>query len=129
MDLTTFIATYMDHAEANIMTFVNHEINTETIVSEFNHLVKEKALHKSESTMHHLEQQMQAKYYKCIKDHFMQSKDILLFGTTTAKDELLNILKEDAHFDTKNIVVEHTDKLTPNQREAFVKNYIKKHIK
>ena len=98
------------------------------IESAFTHDEKIKALHKGESTMHHKEHQLQLSYYNTIKDKLSGSKDVLLFGTTTAKAELLNILNDDPHFNEIKIVVSQTDKMTENQQYAFVKNHIKTHL-
>jgi hypothetical protein len=128
MNVQTFIAVYMDHSSANIMQLVNNAIATEVIESAFDHEEKMKALHKGESTMHQKEHQLQLSYYNTIKDKLRRSKDVLLFGTTTAKAELLNILNNDPHFNEIKIVVTQTDKMTENQQHAFVKNHIKTHL-
>lgn len=128
MNAQKFIAVYMDHSSANIMQLVSNTIETEVVESDFNHHVKENALHKSENIMHNKEQQLQLSYYNTIKDKLKESKDILLFGTTTAKTELQNILKTDSHFNAIKIAVTQTDKMTENQQHAFIKNHIKTHL-
>jgi hypothetical protein len=128
MDLETFIAVYLDHASACIMQFVNNTIDTETVTSDFNYHAKKKALHKGENTMHHKEQQLRLSYLNTIKDKLKNSKHILLFGATTAKAELLTILKGDAHFNTVKIVTNQTDKMNESQQHIFLKNYTKTHL-
>jgi hypothetical protein len=46
-----------------------------------------------------------------------------LFGPTTAKQELFNLLSKDHNFMKTNIEVKDTDKMTPKQQEAFVREY------
>lgn len=128
MNSHTFIAVYMDHSSANIMKLVNDTIETEVVESAFDHEEKVKALHKSESTMHHKEHQLQLSYYNSIKEKLSGSKDILLFGTTTAKAELLNIINKDLHFNEVKTVASQTDKMTVNQQHAFIKDHLKKHV-
>jgi hypothetical protein len=128
MNVNTFVAIYMDHSSAQVMRLVNDTIQTETIDCQFNHHEKVKALHKSENIMHNKEQQMQSSYYHAIKEKVKDYVDILLFGTTTAKAELQNILKQDPQFNTVKIVQSHTDKMTENQQHAFIKNHIKTHL-
>jgi len=51
--------------------------------------------------------------------------EVLLFGPTNAKNELVNILKVDHHFDEIKIEVKPADKMTENQQLAFVKEHFK----
>ncbi len=123
-----FIAVYMDHFSANIMRFVNENIQTEIVVTEFNHHSKVEALHRSESIMHNKEQQLQLNYYNSIRSKLKESNNILLFGSTTAKMELLNILRNDIHFKAVIIVTSTTDKMSDNQQHAFIRRYMKTHL-
>jgi hypothetical protein len=54
-------------------------------------------------------------------------EEVILFGPTNAKVELMNILKEDQHFNKIKIDVKSTDRMTDNQQVAFVKDYFLKH--
>ncbi len=128
MKKNNFKAVYLDHSSANIMEFINDVITTETIDSDFNHQQKVEALHKSESLMHHKENQLQLIYYQAIMDKLKTSDNILLFGSTTAKMELHNLIKEDSHFKNSKIDCKQTDRLTDNQQHAFVKDYIKQQL-
>lgn len=128
MNLQRFTAVYMDHATANVMKFINDTIETQVIESEFTHQKKETALHKNEGVMHHKEQQLQLSYYTKIMDKLKNSTDVLLFGSTTAKNELLNLVEADTHFNAIKIECKQTDKITENQQHAFIKHYIKTNI-
>ena len=50
---------------------------------------------------------------------------MLLFGPTNAKTELKNYLNQDLHFKDIQIDVESADKMTENEKDAFVKNHFK----
>jgi hypothetical protein len=54
--------------------------------------------------------------------------EVLLFGPTDAKTELLHILRADHHFDNIEIEVMPADKMTETQQQAFVKDYFLKHL-
>ncbi len=125
METKKYIGIWMDHSVAHIMEPKNNTIVTNSIKSEFNKDVKENALHKNENLMHNKEQHMQAKYYKEIADAIKDYHEIVVFGPTTAKDELLNLIKTDRHFENKKIAVEHADKMTENQQHAFVNKHFK----
>jgi hypothetical protein len=46
---------------------------------------------------------------------------VLLFGPTNAKLELSNFLKKDLHFKDIKIDIEAADKMSDNEKLAFVK--------
>lgn len=116
----------MDHASAHLMEFTTDPIHTKTIESEFTHQVKEEALTKSETVMNHKEQHTEAAYYKKLGQIIENYDDVILFGPTDAKSELLNILRADHHFEKVEIEVRQTDKMTENQQHAFVRDYFSK---
>ena len=75
--------------------------------------------------MHNKEQQMDEAYYKKIGAAILNYQHVLLFGPTHAKSELHNYLKKDLHFKDIKIDVESTDKMTDNEKDAYVKNHFK----
>ncbi len=110
----------MDHASAQIMEFTAGAIKTSTIFSKFDHETKAESLEKSESLMHNKEQHELASYYKQLGELITEYDDVLLFGATSAKTELYNLLKKDHRYEKIKIEVKHTDKMTENQQHAFV---------
>jgi hypothetical protein len=122
---TKKLGIWMDHASAHVMEFTD-TIITRTIVSDSTHEEKEKTLQKGESMMHNKEQQQQSDYYKKLGETIKNFNEVLLFGPTDAKVELLNILKADMHFDKIKIETMQSDKMTENQEHAFVREYFSK---
>jgi hypothetical protein len=123
-----FIGIWMDHASANLIEIKNGIMETKTIVSKFTHEEKKETLHKGEKAMHHKEQHEESNYYMEIAAIILNFEDVLLFGATEAKDELLNILKADHRFDKINIETRTFDKMTENKQHGFVKEYFSKHL-
>ncbi len=113
----------MDHSNAHLMEFENAASGSKTIESEFTHGVKQDTLEKGEKAMHHKEQHEQAAYYKQLGEVIKNYGEVLLFGPTDAKTELLNVLKTDHHFDKIKIEVKQADKMSENQQHAFVREY------
>ncbi|HRH66701.1 MAG TPA: hypothetical protein PLU53_10430 [Bacteroidia bacterium] len=72
---------------------------------------------------HTREQEITREYYKTLSARLRNYDEILLFGSSGAKDELYNILKADQHFSGKTIKTEAADQLTENQMIARVKSY------
>ena len=89
----------MDHANAHLMEFTTDPITTDIISNPFSHREKEHSLGKSEDGMHNKEQQSQHEYYKKLGDIIRNFQDVLLFGPTNAKIELLNLLRADHQFE------------------------------
>ncbi len=117
----------MDHATADLIEFNTVTLQTKMIDSKFTHEVKEDALKKGEYLMHNKEQHLQAEYYKKLGEVIKNYDEVLLFGPTTAKEELLNSLKNDHLFSKIHIEAKNTDKMTEPEQHTFVKNYFAKH--
>ena len=118
---------WMDHSDAHLMEFTIDPIQTQIIASGFTHQDRENSLGRSENQMHNREQHQQAEYYKKIGDEIRKYEWVVLFGPTDAKVELLNILAADQRFAKIKIEVEQTDKMTENQKHAFVKKHFSMH--
>jgi stalled ribosome rescue protein Dom34 len=114
---------FMDHANAHLIEFSAEPIESTLISSDFTHEVKIETLANSEYTMHNKEQQQQNAFYKKLGTAIKQYTNVLLFGPTNAKVELLNMLKEDQGFNNIKIDVKDSDKMTENQQYAFVKQH------
>lgn len=125
MTTTKNLGIWMDHSIAHMMELKNDEITTHNILSDFTHQEKEHSLSKNENLMHNKEQHQQSKYYNTIKDAAKNYENILIFGPTTAKSELLNLMAADHHFEKIKMEVIQADKMTENQQQAFVKNHFK----
>ena len=125
METNNNLGIWMDHATANLIN-LNSKKHSRSITSEFTFNTKEEALNRSESLMHNKRQQMHQAYYKEIAAVILKYENVLLFGPTNAKTELHNYLNKDLHFKNITIDIESADKMTDNEKDAFVKNHFKK---
>lgn len=128
MTTAKYLGIWMDHLNAHIMEFSTETIETKTLDSKFTNEAKEHSLERSEHMMHNKEQHQQAEYYKKLGEVIKNYEEVILFGPTSAKVELSNILKADHLFSKIKIEVENTDKMTEYQQHAFVKNHFKKRL-
>lgn len=117
------IGIWMDHSNAFLMELSNDMIIENMVVSEFTQKERELSLEKNEKFMHNKEQQLQLSYYKKLSDIIKNYHEVVLFGPTDAKSELLNLLKTDHLFENIKIEVVNTDKMTTNKMHDFVKEY------
>ena len=125
MDTKKNLGIWMDHSIANLFDLKTKK--RQSIKSEFTFKTKEDALKRSENLMHNKEQQMHEAFYKNIADEILKYDNILLFGPTNAKVELHNYLDQDLHFKDIKIMVESSDKLTDNEKDAFMKVHFENH--
>lgn len=126
MTTAKYLGIWMDHASAHLMEINSDPIKSKKIESKFTHEVMENSLNKSETIMHNKEQHQQSEYYKKLAEEIRNFDEVILFGPTDAKVELFNILKADHRFANVNIEVKQTDKMTDNQKHAFVKEHFSK---
>lgn len=124
MDKQKKLGIWMDHSTANLIDLSTGN-NNHTINSKFTFSTKEAALNSSENSIHNKEQQLHEAYYKEISAAILNYDHVLLFGPTNAKLELHNYLNKDLHFKDIKIYIEPADKMTDNEKVAFVKNHFK----
>ncbi|GGG97906.1 hypothetical protein GCM10011416_14930 [Polaribacter pacificus] len=124
MEAKNRLGIWMDHSEAQLIE-LNLKDDLRTIVSPFTTNTKLEALSRSEDIMHNKEQQMHEEFYKTISSEILKYQHVLLFGPTNAKEELLNYLNKDRHFKDIKIELKSADKMTKNEKFAFVKKFFK----
>jgi len=124
MDKRKNLGIWMDHSTANLINITEDKIN-HSINSKFTFDIKVEALSRSENIMHNKEQQQHEAFYKEIADEILSYDHVLLFGPTNAKLELHNYMNKDLHFKDIKISIEPADKMTNNEKIAFVKNHFK----
>lgn len=127
MQITKRLGIWIDHANAHLMELVSGPIKTTLIKAKFGSREKRETMEKSEKGMHQKQNHEGLAYYKEIGKVILNYNDVLLFGPTEAKTELLNLLRADNRFDKIKIVIQPADKMTENQEYAFVRDYFKKH--
>jgi hypothetical protein len=115
---------WMDHSNAHLMELTNGII-VHTVISELTNLETEFNFYKGEKLIHKKEQHLQLSYYKKICDIIKKYQDVVLFGPTDAKNELLNLIKTDHLFEGIKIEIKNSDKLTEDQMQTFVIDYFK----
>jgi len=113
---------WMDHSTAYIID-LNSSSKNRTIISNFTSETKEAAMTRSENLMHNKRQQMHDEFYDKIGAQILKYQHVVLFGPTNAKVELYNVLNKDLHFKNIKIDVKTADKMTSNEKDAFVKKH------
>ena len=115
----------MDHSNAYLMELTNDIIVTNRIVSELTNHEAEYNFYKGEKLIHKKEQHLQLSYYKKIGNVIKKYQDVVLFGPTDAKNELLNLVKTDHLFEGIKIEVKNSDKMTEDQMQIYIREYFK----
>lgn len=117
---------WMDDANALLMEFYNHMIISKSIV--FKPLLNEE----NNPEQQH-DTQMQSKeenkyqlaFFKEISDIVLNYQEVLLFGPTQAKNELLELIKADHNFANIKFDVIDTEVMTENKMHEFVIEYFR----
>ncbi|SHL36340.1 hypothetical protein [Flavobacterium chilense] len=117
---------YLDHAVADLIDFTGNDKEPLTIASDFDIQDKHETLQRSESEMHHKEQDKQRAYFKKIAILAIGYDELVLFGPTTAKTELLHFLQKDNSFGKIKVETENSVKMSLKEQEFFVRNHFKK---
>ena len=114
---------WMDHSNANIMELSKGEVITVTLESTPAFPDPIEDLRMDERLMHNKVQNEQSDFFEKLSIIIHDYDEVLLFGPTSAKTELFNLLKANRRFENIKISVESTDKITENQQKAFLKEF------
>jgi len=115
---------WMDHSVAYLTELTQDALVTETVESKPKSKVNPDDLYfKDESHQLNKEQGMLSAYYKKLGELIQDYDEVLLFGPTDAKNELLNHLKADNLFDKIKIDAVPADKMSEFQQHAFIREY------
>ena len=117
---------WMDHSNAFLLELADDRIETNRVVSELSNPEAEFNFYKGEKLIHKKEQHLQLSYYRKLGEVIKKYNEVVLFGPTDAKIELLNLIKTDHLFEDIKIEVINSDKMTESQMQTFVKEYFKK---
>lgn len=122
------VGIFMDHSSAYFIQFPIEESNNHLLHTAFNNASKQESAEKSEHLMHNKEQHQKNEYYEKIGEEIRKYNNVMIFGPTNAKTELLNKLKKNHLFNDIKLTLQQTDKLTENQKIAFVKDFFIKQL-
>lgn len=119
------LGVYMDHSNATLMEISMGKVLSKSLHSE---VIKKEEIENEDT--HEIqgreEKQLKLAYFKSVSDIVRNYDEVILFGPTDAKNELLNKMKEMYRFDEININIQTTDKMTAPQKETFVLDYFTK---
>jgi len=112
---------WMDYSSAQLID--PDKDKNQIIQSKFSSELQKEVMKKGEKHLHNKEEQMQQAYFNEIADKIHGYDQVLLFGPTNAKKELNHYLNEKELFKHVKITLESADKMTENERNAFVKRH------
>ena len=135
------IGLWLDHVDAHFIEMEDSQEHFETIHSGKKSLLRMKGEsgngikmgnYRSTNNEHReqmRENEIMSDYYKDIEKRLLNYDEIFIFGASTAKDELYNLLRTNKHFDGKLIHTESSDHITKNQMIAKVRAFFKMELK
>ncbi|HZK98008.1 MAG TPA: hypothetical protein VFC67_27650 [Prolixibacteraceae bacterium] len=113
---------WMDHSTANLIGLNADSTENRTILAQVGE--QDEALNSRDETLiQNKEQNELTDFFSRLSDVIINYDEVLLFGPTNAKTELVNIFNADHRFDEVKIEVKTADKMTENQQQAFVKEH------
>ena len=125
MKNTKKLGIWMDHSIAYVMELKDGAIVENIVAIETFQPDNESEFIMNERLVQNKEQQLQANYYKKLREIIRNYEEVVLFGPTEAKNELLNLLKTDHLFDKIKLNAILSDKMNAKQMHAFVEEYYK----
>jgi UDP-N-acetylglucosamine 2-epimerase len=129
-------AIWLDHLHAHLLKFKDDKINIETVESGLETRVRykgetaigtklgNKRTTNNEYHKHRKEENQLKEYYKQLSATIKKYDTIFLFGPTTAKNELLNYVREKEKLNGKTFIVDSAEELSFNQMIAKAKTVL-----
>lgn len=117
---------WMDHNNAHLMEYNIENFQVNTIKAESKETEKQSDVKHTEKGIHNKESQTLQAYYKNLMEVIKNYDEVLLFGPTSAKTELYNLIKKDHRFDKLFIETKSGEKMSFNEQHAFIKDYFSK---
>lgn len=114
---------YMDHTNALLMELTDKTIVKHSILSKSSQQEDEQS--KISHVKPLINKEQRVSYYKKLSDSIRKYKEVVLFGPTDAKNELLNLLSTDYLFKNIKIEAKNSDIMTENQMHVFLREYFK----
>ncbi|MGL2967027.1 hypothetical protein [Flavobacterium sp. XGLA_31] len=125
MKATKRLGVWLDHSVARLMEYSVENHQVKTLESDIKGLDHQEGVQHSESLLHHKENQNIKAFYKDIIAVLQNYDEIVLFGPTSAKTELYNLIREDHKYDHLKIETKPADKMSPAEEHAFVVHHFK----
>ena len=126
MKTTKKLGIWLDHSIARIMEYTVDDFKVHTLESQLEGLDKQEGLQHSESLLHNKENQSLKTFYKLLVETIKNYDEIVLFGPTTAKTELYNLIREEHKYDHLKIETKAANKMSYEEQHAFIKDYFSK---
>ena len=117
----------MDHDHAYLIEYSIENREAQAVPHKFTHGSSEKHSTHGEVHLHHSQERHLSEYFKQLAEVVKTYDDVLLFGPTNAKKEFFHALKGNKLFGHVTVRVEDADKMSENQRIAFVKEFFVHH--
>ena len=121
MNSSKQLGIWMDHSTANLIELENDKMVKRTLKITPSFPGPLENLRLNESLMHNKVQNHQSDFFKELSYVINDYNEVLLFGPTEAKSELLNLLKKNRQFEKIKITVQTSDNLNDNQQERWMK--------
>ncbi|MEM0542283.1 hypothetical protein WFZ85_06620 [Flavobacterium sp. j3] len=126
MKATKRLGIWMDHAVARLMEYNIENFNIQTITPDSNQLDHQEKAQHSESLLHNKESQVVRAYYNSLIAVIKDYDEVVLFGPTTAKTELFNLIREEHKYDKIKIETKTAGKMSFEEQHVFILDYFKK---
>ena len=117
------VGIWVDNTIARVMEFSDENFKVITINSGSQSIDNLSSSKFSDSEFYNREKKEMKPFFKKLINIIKDFDEIVLFGSTNAKTELYNLIREEHKFDHLNIDTRQTDKLSFEDQNRFTKTY------
>ena len=117
---------WMDHATACWMEYAVDSFKVNTINAEKVTMINQQSLLQSESALHNKEKQSLQSYYKSLIEIIREYDEVVIYGPSSAKTELYNLIRADHRYDAIKIETKSANKMSYKEQHDFITAYFSK---
>lgn len=121
MENANYIGIYLNHFTAQIIDYSEMARVVTVIRLDFNTDDEDKVL-RGENHLFDKRNELHNEFYSELSHALLQCDQLIIFGPTTAKNELFNRLSNDNRFTNLEITIKNTDELTSEEQLEFINN-------
>ncbi len=113
---------YLNHFIAQVIEYSKMARIVKVIRMDFNTVEEENSVLRGESHLFNTQDELHNEFYAELSQAVLNYKQLIIFGPTTAKNELHNRLSNDNRFTDVEITIKNTDELTSEDQLEFINN-------
>ncbi|MFM9909073.1 MAG: hypothetical protein ACKVOW_06985 [Chitinophagaceae bacterium] len=121
--LRRYLGIWMDQTSAHLTNLTVDPVEVVSIESVYTSTHIGNTFHESKRNVEYQKSILQQAFFKQLSDRMLNYDEVLLFGPSNAKSQLLNFFRVEQHINKIKIHVKNATNMTEQQEHAFIRRH------